>query len=132
MKRLLVILLLTLVLALPAQAEFAVEPLESADPQPIEIDNLAEAKAEAWNTYADAQLNDPTLIHETQDCAMTFGEATMRYTVQVIGDKPENGYPLYIAMHGGGSDDTPEFNDEQWDEMKEYCYVVPQCQGTKC
>ena len=51
---------------------------------------------------------------------MTFGEATMRYTVQVIGDMPENGYPLYIAMHGGGSGDTPDFNDEQWDEMKTY------------
>jgi hypothetical protein len=120
MRKLLVILLLALVLELPAEAEYAVEPLESADPQPIEVENLAEAREEAWNTYANAQLNDPTLLQETQDCAMTFGEATMRYTVQVIGDMPENGYPLYIAMHGGGSGDTPEVNDEQWDEMKEY------------
>lgn len=120
MKKLLVILLLALVLALPAQAEYAVEPLEIAAPQPIGINNLAEAKAEAWSAYADAQLNDPTLLQETQDCAMTFGEATMRYAVLVIGDKPELGYPMYIAMHGGGSDDTPDFNDEQWGEMKTY------------
>ena len=120
MRKLLVILLLALMLELPAGAEYAVEPLESVDPQPIEVENLAEAREEAWNTYANAQLNDPTLLQETQDCAMTFGEATMRYTVQVIGDMPENGYPLYIAMHGGGSGDTPEVNDEQWDEMKEY------------
>ena len=127
MRKLLVILLLALVLELPADAEYAVEPLESADPQPIEVENLAEAREEAWNTYADAQLNDPTLLQETQDCAMTFGEATMRYTVQVIGDMPENGYPLYIAMHGGGSGDTPEVNDEQWDEMKDYYSAALDC-----
>jgi hypothetical protein len=127
MRKLLVILLLALVLELPAEAEYAVEPLESADPQPIEVENLAEAREEAWNTYANAQLNDPTLLQETQDCAMTFGEATMRYTVQVIGDMPEEGYPLYIAMHGGGSGDTPEVNDEQWDEMKDYYSAALDC-----
>ena len=127
MRKLLVILLLALVLELPAGAEYAVEPLENADPQPIEVENLAEAREEAWNTYANAQLNDPTLLQETQDCAMTFGEATMRYTVQVIGDMPENGYPLYIAMHGGGSGDTPEVNDEQWDEMKDYYSAALDC-----
>lgn len=127
MRKLLVILLLALVLEFPANAEYAVEPLESADPQPIEVENLAEARKEAWNTYANAQLNDPTLLQETQDCAMTFGEATMRYTVQVIGDMPENGYPLYIAMHGGGSGDTPEVNDEQWDEMKDYYSAALDC-----
>ena len=127
MRKLLVILLLALMLELPAGAEYAVEPLENADPQPIEVENLAEAREEAWNTYANAQLNDPTLLQETQDCAMTFGEATMRYTVQVIGDMPENGYPLYIAMHGGGSGDTPEVNDEQWDEMKDYYSAALDC-----
>ena len=127
MRKLLVILLLALMLELPAGAEYAVEPLESADPQPIEVENLAEAREEAWNTYANAQLNDPTLLQETQDCAMAFGEATMRYTVQVIGDMPENGYPLYIAMHGGGSGDTPEVNDEQWDEMKDYYSAALDC-----
>lgn len=127
MRKLLVILLLALVLELPAGAEYAVEPLENADPQPIEVENLAEAREEAWNTYANTQLNDPTLLQETQDCAMTFGEATMRYTVQVIGDMPENGYPLYIAMHGGGSGDTPEVNDEQWDEMKDYYSAALDC-----
>ena len=127
MRKLLVILLLALMLELPAGAEYAVEPLENADPQPIEVENLAEAREEAWNTYANAQLNDPTLLQETQDCAMTFGEATMRYTVQVIGDMPEEGYPLYIAMHGGGSGDTPEVNDEQWDEMKDYYSAALDC-----
>ena len=43
-----------------------------------------------------------------------------RYFVEVIGDKPEAGYPLYIAMHGGGEGDTPDFNDGQWEDMKYY------------
>lgn len=44
---------------------------------------------------------------EITDCAMTYGDAVMRYSVTVKGDQPEGGYPLYIALHGGGSADTP-------------------------
>ena len=33
------------------------------------------------------------------------------------GDKPEDGYPLYIALHGGGASQK---NDAQWDAMKSY------------
>lgn len=51
---------------------------------------------------------------------MVFQEAVMRYTVTVIGDRPSHGYPLYIALHGGGSDDTPDFNNEQWSYMMSY------------
>ena len=127
MKLVTTMLLLLLLMAIPAQAQFAVEPLEAEAPLPIESDDLAEARAEAWNAYCDAWLSDPALVQETGDCAMTFGEATMRYTVEVIGDMPEDGYPLYIAMHGGGSDDTPDFNDEQWDEMKLYYSEALDC-----
>ena len=58
---------------------------------------------------------------------MTFGEATMRYNVKVIGDRPENGYPLYIAMHGGGADEDPEGNDDQWAQMQEYYSAALEC-----
>ena len=113
-------ILLMMLMAMPAQAGYVVRPVEGSEPAPIEADALAEAREAAWSAYREASLSDPTLLKETGDYAMTFGEATMRYTVEVIGDRPEDGYPLYIAMHGGGSGDTPDINDEQWDEMKEY------------
>jgi len=127
MKRLVTILLLLMLVALPARAQFAARPQEAAEPLPADAASLAEARQEAWNAYRDALTEDPTLLAETAANAMTEGEATMRYTVQVIGDMPEDGYPLYIAMHGGGSGDTPAFNDEQWEEMQEYYSMALDC-----
>lgn len=120
-------ILLIMLMAMPAQAGYVVRPVEGSEPAPIESGALAEAREAAWSAYREASLSDPTLLKETGDYAMTFGEATMRYTVEVIGDRPEDGYPLYIAMHGGGSGDTPDINDEQWDEMKEYYFEALDC-----
>ena len=99
---------------------FHVEAPEDPGEYALDADTLDQERLDAWNTYREAALDDDVLKEETQECVMTFGEVQMRYYVAVIGDKPEDGYPLYIAMHGGGSDDTPDFNDEQWDEMKDY------------
>ena len=86
----------------------------------FDISQLEELKAEVWENYRQEQLPDPQLIRETREQAMTYGDATMRYTVDVYGDKPEDGYPLYICMHGGGEDTTPDFNDSQWEMMRYY------------
>ena len=126
MKKLIAILLL-LFMALPAYAEITVQPMEISDSEPLKIDALTDARNEVWNAYCNAMLKDSTLIKEINDSAMTFGEATMRYNVKVIGDRPENGYPLYIAMHGGGADEDPEGNDDQWAQMQEYYSAALEC-----
>jgi len=46
-----------------------------------------------------------------------FDGFTMKYHVKVIGEKPADGYPVYICMHGGGSGNA---NDGQWNAMKKY------------
>ncbi len=56
---------------------------------------------------------------ETEKKSMTFGDAVMKYAVSVIGEPGENGYPVYIALHGGGGT-TKEFNDSQWQHMQIY------------
>lgn len=43
----------------------------------------------------------------------------MKYTVSVIGEPEENGYPVYIALHGGGGAPR-ELNDSQWEHMQIY------------
>ncbi|MBR2798672.1 MAG: hypothetical protein IKE17_13150 [Clostridia bacterium] len=126
MKKLIAILLL-LFMALPAYAEITAQPMEISDSEPLKIDALTDARNEVWNAYCNAMLKDSTLIKEINDSAMTFGEATMRYNVKVIGDRPENGYPLYIAMHGGGADEDPEGNDDQWAQMQEYYSAALEC-----
>ncbi len=98
---------------------FTAELHQTEDSDVIALEELEEARTQAWQTYSDTELTDEQLLKETAAFAMNFGEATMRYTVEVIGEKPENGYPMYIAMHGGGAGD-PEFNDDQWYQMQEY------------
>ena len=86
----------------------------------LENSQLKEYRDMVWEQWEDAMLDSETLQFETEEFAMTFGEATMRYTVEVFGEMPDAGYPLYIAMHGGGADDTPDFNDSQWEAMQNY------------
>ena len=40
----------------------------------------------------------------------------LQYTVQIYGDQPLSGYPIFIGLHGGGSGD-PKSNDDQWSDM---------------
>ena len=86
----------------------------------LEIDQLKDYREMTWEQWEETILESEELQFETENFAMTFGDATMHYTVEVFGAMPDEGYPLYIAMHGGGSDDTGDFNDSQWEAMQNY------------
>ena len=86
----------------------------------LEIGELKDYRQRVWDEWKETMLADETVQNETNNWEMTFGEATMRYTVDIYGEMPEGGYPLYIAMHGGGYDDTGEVNDSQWEDMQTY------------
>ena len=109
MLRSAMLLTLCLLLAgglLPARGEEEMLPVFGGEAQDaLAPESLEAERSQAWDAYSQAQIADETLIRETAAHAMQFGEATMRYFIKVIGEKPENGYPMYIAMHGGGSDD---------------------------
>jgi len=80
---------------------------------------LAEARERVWEEYAERAKSDPQRKEEFETKTMVFGDAVMRYEMYVIGEKPEGGYPLYIALHGGGG--APKaLNDSQWEHMKVY------------
>ena len=72
-------------------------------------------------SYYDFESDDIESL-EMDVCSITDGSYTMKYIMQVIGEPDENGlYPLYICLHGGGSDDEDGlFNNEQWLEMVDY------------
>ena len=83
------------------------------------IDYKAERTA-AWNEYVLGMRKAGVMESELAAQKLDFGDVFMRIAIFVVGEKPENGYPLYIALHGGGSSDTPDVNDSQWEDMMEY------------
>ncbi len=68
----------------------------------------------------DEERENPERIAEMQNKEISYGEVTMKYALNVRGVEPEGGYPVYIALHGGGGSDTPDLNNSQWDAMKNY------------
>jgi predicted peptidase len=87
-----------------------------------EITYAAEEKAYAetiWQEYVESVKNDVQRKDEFESMKMPFGDVEMKYEYFVIGEKPQDGYPLYIALHGGGQV-AKESNDQQWEQMKSY------------
>ena len=78
------------------------------------------AKKEAWDNYVETVKADPVRKEEVEKQEMKYGEVTMRYGLKVIGEPEENGYPLFVAMHGGGYGETPDMNNRQWEHMGIY------------
>ncbi len=83
-------------------------------------EELKQKRAQIWEEYLESVRNDAQRKNEIEEMKMPFGEVVMRYEMQIFGEPDENGYPLYIAFHGGGYGDTPDFNDSQWRHMKVY------------
>ena len=121
-KQLIILLVLTFVLLFTissVNAQVLTAPMRE-EGDALEIGQLKETREKVWDTWEDAMYDSETLQNETEEHAMVFGDARMRYTVEVFGEMPDDGYPLYIAMHGGGYDDTGDFNDSQWEAMQNY------------
>jgi hypothetical protein len=78
------------------------------------------AAEKAWEDYKEREKKDPVRLDEIKNQKMDFGEVSMKYGIAVIGEPGENGYPLYIAMHGGGGSPTPDINNQQWEHMGIY------------
>ena len=53
---------------------------------------------------------------ENSNCVKA-GELSMPYAFQTFGEKPAEGYSLWISLHGGGSAPTA-VNDSQWENQK--------------
>lgn len=81
---------------------------------------IEEARNLLWEEYLAEIRADETRKAEVDERVMYFGDVKMKYGLQVKGEPDENGYPLYIALHGGGSSDTPDINNSQWSHMAIY------------
>ena len=81
---------------------------------------IEEARNLLWEEYLAEIRADETRKAEVDERVMYYGDVKMKYGLQIKGEPDENGYPLYIALHGGGSSDTPDINNSQWSHMAIY------------
>jgi predicted esterase len=95
------------------------ELLSGDAPIPVAIDALAEHEEALWQRYLSEQAVDPARLAEHEGRAITQAGKTMRYSMAITGQRPAQGYPLYIALHGGGGAPA-EVNDAQWAAMQGY------------
>ncbi len=57
-----------------------------------------------------------------------FEKCLSPYTVKTVGQRPEGGWALFIAMHGGGN--APQrVNDQQWRVMQSYYHDLDSVPG---
>ncbi|MCL2407554.1 MAG: hypothetical protein FWC95_06455 [Defluviitaleaceae bacterium] len=83
------------------------------------VDTCALWRAEIWAEHVARETNVQRRILEMRGNTMAFGGVSMRYVYFVIGEPGENGFPLFIAMHGGGGVPAAT-NDSQWVAMQTY------------
>ncbi|CAI6099781.1 unnamed protein product [Clonostachys chloroleuca] len=69
--------------------------------------------------YDPSQQSDTVRRIQHDQSAITIEGKTLRYAAFTIGEAPPRGYPLYIALHGGGGAPA-HVNDEAWEGMKDY------------
>ena len=92
--------------------------LESSD-MLIHPGDLATITEQVWRKYVQEITKDEQRQAEQKAKAITYDGKTMRYAYRIVGEKPAAGYPLYIALHGGGEAPT-RLNDSQWQHMQVY------------
>ena len=80
--------------------------------------NAGAVRRAAWRAHAASHAR--TRLAEDFDAhRVTFEKMTMPYVVKPVGSRPSGGWPLFIAMHGGGG--VPKrVNDSQWQHMQIY------------
>ena len=91
--------------------------------------DISRARSQVWRAYT--ERNDVKYLRDDYNSnKVSAGDYTSPYTVKEVGERPENGWPLVIAMHGGGG--VPqEFNDSQWEHMQIYYKDHPEITGYK-
>jgi pimeloyl-ACP methyl ester carboxylesterase len=72
----------------------------------------------AWNAYRKGGALEE-LQPDHKAGKVVSGEYVSPYVVRQVGKMPEGGWPLVIAMHGGGNA-PKQVNDSQWQIMQRY------------
>ena len=91
-------------------------------------ENDPAVRAAVWNAYKKSVAAD--LQADFAANQVRFGEYLSPYIIKTVGERPANGWPLFIAMHGGGGT-AKEVNDSQWQGMAKHYFDHPEVGGYK-
>ena len=90
-------------------------------------ENEPAVRQAAWESYRGAPIHT-SLRADFDTNVVRFEQYTSPYTVKRVGTRPAKGWPLFIAMHGGGG--APKaVNDSQWKQMQVYYKDHPEAGG---
>lgn len=93
------------------------QSLQQQDYHP-DVVQLGAIRVALWKKLVQDQDAAARARFDQGECS--YGEGKTGYfSLKIKGERPENGYPLYIGLHGGGGG-PKEMNDQQWDQMKSY------------
>ena len=81
--------------------------------------NPAAKRKRIWQRYLRSGFVQSNLKPDFDKNQVQFNEHLSPYTVKEVGKRPESGWPLFIAMHGGGGAPA-QVNDSQWKIMQRY------------
>ena len=90
-------------------------------------ENEPAVRVTAWEAYRRAPIHS-NLQTNFEAHLVRFEQYTSPYTVKEVGTRPAKGWPLFIAMHGGGNA-PKELNDSQWKHMQIYYKDHPEVGG---
>jgi pimeloyl-ACP methyl ester carboxylesterase len=117
-----------------ALAEFFVAPAEKQSQWKFSVgldtllrENEPAVRQAAWEVFKTAPIHS-ALASDFAVKQATFENYTSAYTVKFVGQRPTNGWALFIAMHGGGNA-PKELNDSQWGKMQIYYKDHPEAGG---
>ncbi len=100
-------------------ADDALVTLLEADTLHLAVEELDVVSDLVWRAYLRDVKQDEVRQQEHAGDFVTHGDVTKRYAYTKVGEKPADGYPLFIALHGGGGAPT-QLNDGQWQHMQSY------------
>ncbi len=92
-------------------------------------ENEVGVRAAVWKAYQSATVPEK-VKKDFEDKQVRHDKYVSAYVVREVGKKPEKGWPLVIAMHGGGNA-PKELNDSQWQIMQKYYKDHPEVTGYK-
>jgi predicted peptidase len=87
----------------------------------------AEIRQAVWKAYQAAPIH-AAAKEDFDKHQVHFEKHLSPYTIKTVGRRPKRGWPLFIAMHGGGGA-PKQVNDSQWKHMQIYYRDQPEAEG---
>ncbi len=91
--------------------------------------NAPAVRLAVWKAFCQSDAHEG-LRKDFAEKLVRFGKHVSPYTIRRVGKRPPAGWPLVIAMHGGGGAPA-EVNDSQWRHMQIYYRDQQQLPGYK-